>query len=73
MNNSNICLLYADDIFLLSSYENGLQWYLDVLNEFFIDYKLDVYHKNKKSYGISNGKSHINTFKYKDSILEIVK
>ena len=26
-----------------------------------------------KRYGISNGKSHINTFKYKDSTLEIVK
>ena len=67
-------LLYADDIILLSNSENGLQRSLDVLNEFYIDWKEDVNHEKLKVMVFnSNGKSHVNTFKYKDFILETVK
>ena len=60
-------LLYADNIILLSNSENGLQRSLDVLNEFCIDWKLDVNHeKSKVMVFNSNGKSHVNIFKYKD-------
>ena len=48
--------------------------FLDVLNEFCIDWKLDVKHeKSKVVVSNSKGKSHVNTFKYKDYILEAVK
>ena len=59
-------LLYADDIILLSNSENGLQRSLDVLNEFCIDWKLDVNHeKSKVMVFNSNGKSHVNILREK--------
>ena len=67
-------LLYADDIILLSSSDKGLQKYLDVVNKFCTDWKLDVNHeKSKVMVFSSNGKSYLNKFKYQDCILETVK
>ena len=68
-------LLYADDITLLSSSENGLQRSLDVLNEFRIENcKLDVNNeKSKVMVFNSNRKSLVNIFKYKYIILKTVK
>ena len=67
-------LLYADDIILLSSSDKGLQKSLDIVDKFCTDWKLDVsYEKSKVTVFSSNGKSHLNKFKYQDCVLETVK
>ena len=63
MYNKNISvnpLLYADDVILHSSSENGLQRYLNVLNKFCINWKLDVNHEKLIVMVFnSNRKSHL--------------
>ena len=67
-------LLYADDIILLSSSEQGLQRSLNVLNEFSNDWKLEVNHEKSKVIVFnSNGKLLINKFKFQDKVLETIK
>ena len=68
------CLLYADDIVLLSESENGLQSSLDVLSTFCSNWKLQVnVDKSKIIVFNSNGKSHINRFNYDNAVLQTVQ
>ncbi len=67
-------LLFADDIVLLSNSEKGLQNSLNTLQEYCINsWKLQINSvKSKVIVFNSNGKSHINFFKYGNSILQTV-
>ena len=68
------CLLYADDIILLSSTQGGLQKSLDVLEKFCTSWKLEVNEQKSKVIVFnSNGKSYLNRFKFKNNIIETVK
>ena len=67
-------LLYADDIILLSSSQEGLQESLNGLQDFCNTWKLDVnIDKSKVIVFNSNGKTYSNTFMYNGSTLETVK
>ena len=67
-------LFYADDIILLSSTQNGLQQSLDVLHDFCSSWKLEVNEQKSKVIVFnSNGKTHLNSFKINESIIETVK
>ena len=68
------CLLYADDIILLSHSEEGLQKSLNTLDHFCSSWKLEVNEQKSKIMVFnSNGKTHCNYFKYKGNYLETVK
>jgi hypothetical protein len=72
-DNSINCLLYADDLILLSSSPCGLQTCLDTLYEFCSCWKLEV--NNSKSKVLifnSNGKSFLNHFMYNGNVIETV-
>ena len=65
------CLLYADDIILLSSTQGGLQKSLDVLEKFCTSWKLEVNEQISKVILFnSNGKSYLNKFQFKNNIIE---
>ena len=74
IGNLNIsCLLYADDLVLLSTSPSGLQKCLDKLYEFCTSWRLEVnVTKSKVLIFNSNGKSFIDYFKYKDKTIETV-
>ena len=74
IGNLNIsCLLYADDLVLLSTSPSGLQKCLDKLYEFCTSWKLEVnVTKSKVLIFNSNGKSFTDYFKYKDKTIETV-
>ena len=67
------CLLYADDLVLLSSSPCGLQTCLDTLYEFCSCWKLEV-NNSKSEVPIfnSNGKSFLNQFMYNGNVIETV-
>ena len=67
-------LLYADDIILLSSTQEGLQNALDILQKFCESWKLEVnMQKSKVMIFNSNGKTFLNSFKFNKNYLETVK
>ena len=67
------CLLYADDLVLLSSCPNGLQKCLDALQDFCTSWKLEVnIDKSKVLIFNSNGKSFLNYFSYNNKTVETV-
>ena len=67
-------LLYADDIILLSSTQQGLQNSLNILNNYCVSWKLEVnQQKSKVIVFNSNGKSFLNNFKVNENYLETVK
>ena len=67
------CLLYADDLVLLSSSPAGLQNSLDLLAKFCSDWKLEInVSKSKALVFNSNGKSWLNYFRLNDSYIETV-
>ena len=74
IGNMNInCLLYADDLVLLSSSSSGLQTCIDILDDFCSKWKLEVNtSKSKVLVFNSNGKSFLNHFRYKNQIIETV-
>ena len=67
------CLLYADDVILLSNSKNGLQANIDVFKNYCENWKLQVnVEKSKVMVFNSNGKTYINDFHYDDKILQTV-
>jgi hypothetical protein len=67
-------LLYADNIILLSSTQEGLQNSLNVISNFCSSWKLDVnQEKSKTMIFNSNGKTYMNSFNLKEKHLETVK
>ena len=67
-------LLYADDIILLSSTQEGLQNSLNVSSNFCSSWKLDVSQEKSKAIVFnSNGKTYMNSFNLKGKHLETVK
>ena len=67
------CLLYADDIILLSDSKEGLQSSIDVFKNYCKNWNLQVnVNKSKVMVFNSNGKSYVNNFKYDDCYLETV-
>jgi hypothetical protein len=59
-------LLYADDIILLSSTQEGLQNSLNVLSNFCSSWKLDVNQEKSKAIVFnSNGNTYMNSFNLK--------
>ena len=67
------CLLYADDIVLLSESKSGLQNCLNILETYCSNWKLQVnVEKSKVLIFNSNGKFCINEFTYNGSILQTV-
>ena len=66
--------LYADDIILLSSTQEGLQNSLNVLSNFCSSWKLDVNQEKSKAIVFnSNGKTYMNSFNLTGKHLETVK
>jgi hypothetical protein len=64
------CLLYADDLVLLSSSPCGLQTCFDTLYEFCSCWKLEVNNSNSKVLIFnSNGKSFLNHCMYKKGVV----
>ena len=67
------CLLYADDIVLLSNSKSGLQHSLNILSTFCNNWKLQVnVAKSKVIVFNSNGKTYQNDFSYNGNSLETV-
>ena len=67
-------LLYADNIILLSSTQEGLQNSLNVLSNFCSSWKLDVNQEKSKAIVFnSNGKTYMNSFNLTGKHLETVK
>ena len=67
------CLLYADDIVLLSESKSGLQSSLNILGTYCSNWKLQVNVKNSKVLIFnSNGKTHVNEFSYNNNIIQTV-
>ena len=67
------CLLYADDIVLLSESKTGLQTSLNCLGTYCSNWKLQVnVQKSKVIVFNSNGKSHLNEFIYNDNVIQTV-
>jgi hypothetical protein len=67
-------LLYADDIILLSSTQEGLQNSLNVSSNFCSSWKLDVNQEKSKAIVFnSNGKTYMNSFNLKRKYMETVK
>ena len=72
-NTSVNCLLYADDIVLLSESKSGLQTSLNVINEYCTNWKLHVnVDKSKVVVFNSNGRTHINEFYYNNNVIQTV-
>jgi hypothetical protein len=67
------CLLYADDIVLLSESKSGLQSSLNILGTYCSNWKLQVnVEKSKVLILNSNGKTHVNEFSYNNNIIQTV-
>ena len=67
------CLLYADDIVLLSESKSGLQSSLNILGIYCSNWKLQVnVEKSKVLIFNSNGKTHVNEFSYNNNIIQTV-
>ena len=67
------CLLYADDLVILSSSPDGLQCSLNELHDFCSSWRLEVnITKSKVLIFNSNGKAFVNYFRYNDQIIETV-
>lgn len=74
IDNSKLhCLLYADDLVLLSSSPAGLQNSLDLLAKFCSDWKLEInLTKSKAMIFNSNGKTFLDFFKINGSYIETI-
>ncbi|XP_063418062.1 uncharacterized protein LOC134700624 [Mytilus trossulus] len=67
------CLLYADDIVLLSESKTGLQASLNTLSTYCSNWKLQVnVQKSKVLVFNSNGKTYLNEFFYNDNVIQTV-
>ena len=67
------CLLYADDIVLLSESKSGLQSSLNILGTYCSNGKLQVnVEKSKVLIFNSKGKTHVNEFSYNNNIIQAV-
>jgi hypothetical protein len=67
------CLLYADDIVLLSESKSGLQSSLNILGIYCSNWKLQVnVEKSKVLIFNSNGKTPVNEFSYNNNIIQTV-
>ena len=67
------CILYADDIVLLSESKSGLQSSLNILGTYCSNWKLQVnVEKSKVLIFNSNGKTHVNEISYNNNIVQTV-
>lgn len=74
LNNRSLhCLMYADDVILLSTTSTGLQNKIDVLNKYFEDWCLDVNINNTKILIFNKaGRLITHNFMFNDNSLECV-